>query len=57
VSEELYDHSENDARSFDGQASEPVNLLGLGPDSTDPAHRAEADQLRRVLVAHFESDR
>jgi hypothetical protein len=55
VSEELYDHSTGDGRSFDGLVSEPVNWLGLGDDIL-PAHRAEADALRTILVDHFSND-
>lgn len=55
MAEELYDHSENDARTFDGPVSEPLNLLGLG-DDIDPKHRAEADALRAVLMDHFNND-
>ena len=46
MAEELYDHSENDGRTFDGQCSEPVNLLGLhhvGDDVLDApdSHRRQ----------------
>ena len=55
VSEELYDHSENDARTFDDQVSEPINLLGLGHD-VDPKLRQEADMLRTMVQQHFSTD-
>jgi hypothetical protein len=57
--EELYDHSADDGDSFDGQASEPTNLLGPSPGGgtpVDPQDRADADALKKVLVAHFSSD-
>ena len=55
VTEELYDHARNDPRTFDGQTSEPVNLLGLGPD-IEPSSRDEANRLKTLLIQHFSSD-
>ena len=52
--EELYDHSDDGGDSFDGQASEPTNLLGGA--AVEPADRADADALKAVLVAHFSTD-
>jgi hypothetical protein len=55
--EELYDHSEDDGRSFDGQCSEPLNLLGREVGGkVAPKDRADADRLHKVLVDHFSSD-
>jgi len=55
--EELYDHSADDGSSFDGQCSEPVNLLGRRVGgSVDPKIRTEADRLKTVALQHFSSD-
>ena len=55
--EELYDHSADDGSSFDGQYSEPVNLLGRQVGgSVDPKIRTEADRLKAVALQHFSSD-
>lgn len=55
VAEELYDHSENNPRTFDGHVSEAVNLLGLG-SAIESKNRAQADQLKEVLIDHFTND-
>merc|ERR1711924_482691 len=53
VAEELYDHSNDNGDSFDGQCSEPINLLGRSGTGGDQKIRKEADGLRAVLVQHF----
>lgn len=53
--QELYDHRDDDSLDFDGQISEPLNLLGNGP-AAEAAHQATASALRKVLMAQFSSD-
>ena len=54
--EELYDHSADDGDSFDGQASEPVNLLGNSPGGGAAHDRADADALQKILIEQFSND-
>jgi len=56
--EELYPHDKDDGRSFDGQCSEPVNLLGreVGSSHVDPNDRRDADALKAIVMQHFSND-
>ena len=52
--EELYAHGEGDEADFDGETSEPVNLLGV--EQVEAKWRQIADGLKEVLVAQFDND-